>query len=196
VDRDTVVAALEKTVESNQMSWIRGPFTPDQLLSSLKGKTKTPLSGPVRTLEISGTGPSGRATEILANSSRVDVKYPDLFRSALGGLPSTRFKIDETARMTVAGAGGSVSQRPTDGGTLTALRSGGQAEELDGPLYILNGDGIVRAATTAPSFRFIGSGEGHGVGLSQYGALGLANSGYDYKYILQYYYKDVTIAKE
>lgn len=37
------------------------------------------------------------------------------------------------------------------------------------------------------------SGYGHGVGMSQYGALGMANEGYTYDEILKYYYKGVEI---
>ncbi|MGO4373098.1 stage II sporulation protein SpoIID, partial [Paenibacillus sp. MCAF20] len=62
--------------------------------------------------------------------------------------------------------------------------------------FILDGKGNLRAATKEPSFRFVGTGYGHGVGMSQFGALSLAQQGYDYQYILKYYYKDVTIAKE
>lgn len=39
------------------------------------------------------------------------------------------------------------------------------------------------------------SGFGHGVGLSQYGANGMAKEGYDYKKILTYYYKNCEIKK-
>ena len=38
-------------------------------------------------------------------------------------------------------------------------------------------------------------GYGHGVGMSQYGALGMANNGYDYKEILKHYYTNVEISK-
>lgn len=38
-------------------------------------------------------------------------------------------------------------------------------------------------------------GYGHGVGMSQYGANGMAKEGYTYKEILNYYYKDITINK-
>ena len=37
-------------------------------------------------------------------------------------------------------------------------------------------------------------GYGHGVGMSQYGANYLANQGFNYEYILKYYYKDVIIS--
>ena len=38
-------------------------------------------------------------------------------------------------------------------------------------------------------------GYGHGVGMSQYGALGMAKIGYNYEEILKHYYKDTEIAK-
>ena len=38
-------------------------------------------------------------------------------------------------------------------------------------------------------------GYGHGVGMSQYGANTLANKGYNYKDIINYYYKDIEIKK-
>ena len=37
-------------------------------------------------------------------------------------------------------------------------------------------------------------GYGHGVGMSQYGANGMANAGYTYDKILKYYYKNIEIA--
>ena len=38
-------------------------------------------------------------------------------------------------------------------------------------------------------------GYGHGVGMSQYGALGMAQEGYGYKDILKYYYSGTEIKK-
>lgn len=42
---------------------------------------------------------------------------------------------------------------------------------------------------------FTTKGYGHGVGMSQYGANGMAKEGYNYKEILNHYYKDITINK-
>ena len=42
--------------------------------------------------------------------------------------------------------------------------------------------------------KFTIKGYGHGVGMSQYGANYLANQGFNYEYILKYYYKDVIIS--
>lgn len=40
-----------------------------------------------------------------------------------------------------------------------------------------------------------GGGHGHGIGMSQYGARGMAEKGYDYKAILEYYYENVVVKK-
>ncbi|KNB74175.1 sporulation protein SpoIID [Brevibacillus reuszeri] len=46
-----------------------------------------------------------------------------------------------------------------------------------------------------PQFLFRGTGYGHGLGVSQYGARAMAENGYDYRQILLHYYQDVTIEK-
>ena len=40
-----------------------------------------------------------------------------------------------------------------------------------------------------------GGGNGHGIGMSQYGARGMAEKGYTYKEILDYYYENVIVKK-
>ncbi len=46
-----------------------------------------------------------------------------------------------------------------------------------------------------PTFTFRGSGWGHGIGMSQYGAQGSALAGKDYRWILGHYYSDTTVAE-
>jgi len=95
------------------------------------------------------------------------------------------------------GARGEVRERPFEGGEVYMAGASGETVKLDrNDMYILSGDGTIRAATAEPAFRFTGTGNGHGVGLSQWGARGLAESGYDYQSILKYYFKNVTIEKE
>jgi stage II sporulation protein D len=197
VDSGTRVVLLETVIQSNEMNWVRGPFTPAQLAETMKGRSATPVEGEIRTLEVAKRGPSGRVTELLVNGKRYDVRTPDTLRSALGGLPSTRFEIDETGRVAMLGASGEVRERPNDTGAVYMVGASGETVSLDADnLYILSGDGAIRAATAGPAFRFTGTGNGHGVGMSQWGARGLAEQGYDYQSILKYYFKNVTIEKE
>lgn len=60
-----------------------------------------------------------------------------------------------------------------------------------GPTTISTQSGLVMGN----NFIFIGRGYGHGVGMSQYGAKGMADRGYNYRQILQYYFQGVTIGR-
>lgn len=196
VDRGTRVVQLEKVVQSNEMSWVRGPYTPAQLAESIKGRVSTPIEGNILSLEAGRRGPSGRVVEVLVNGERLEIRVPDTLRSALGGLPSTRFEIDEMGRIAMVGRSGAQRETPFDNAPVYAVGAAGETVRLDGPgIYILNGEGEIRAAASEPAFRFTGTGYGHGVGMSQWGARALAERGYDYQSILKYYYKNVTIEK-
>jgi len=61
------------------------------------------------------------------------------------------------------------------------------ARTLTLALVLLLGTGAA-AADAAKRFTIRGAGFGHGVGMSQYGALGYAQHGWDYKAILSHYY--------
>jgi stage II sporulation protein D len=58
--------------------------------------------------------------------------------------------------------------------------------------------GLVQAVTAGPvsagGFTFYGSGYGHGLGLSQYGALGLARAGWTAPRIVEHYYRGTRVA--
>lgn len=51
------------------------------------------------------------------------------------------------------------------------------------------------AVAQTTSYTFYGGGWGHGVGLGQYGALGLAQQGWSYRAILKHYYTGTTIGR-
>jgi len=53
---------------------------------------------------------------------------------------------------------------------------------------------LATPAGAAGSYRFNGSGWGHGIGLSQYGALGLAQEGWGPARIVKHYYTNTTVA--
>lgn len=193
----TEVVAVEKTIQSNAMNWIRGPFTSSELLATMKSNVTSTLPSSILSLQVTERGDSGRVVAMKANGSEIAVKYPDKFRSAFGSLPSTKFTVDETAKVVMRGGGGSSATRTSNAQPMYIIGADGKAQQLtETNVFVLNGAGDVRTATKDPSFRFVGTGNGHGIGLSQYGAYGLADQGYDYQYILQYYYKDITIVKE
>jgi stage II sporulation protein D len=196
VNKGDQVAVIGQTKESNAYSWMRGPFDAATLQSSL---SSAGFSGTLSTLEVSQRGPSGRATEVKANGQPLQVKNPDALRSALNGLPSTRFEIEETGRYTIVGANGATREMVgSTGSTLYALSAGqtSPAPIAADSMVALSGDGTVRVLTKTPQFVFTGTGFGHGLGMSQWGARGYAELGYDYKKILQTYYSGVSIVKD
>lgn len=192
--KGTLVVPLAKVPENSAYSWVEDPFTPAELQASL-GKYFS-IAGPVRTLEVTGRGPSGRVTEVTANGQPLSLPSPDSWRSALGGLRSGMIKVEETARMTLLGEGGTTRELPQQAGTLHVLGADGDKRQISGQsLFVMNASGQARVVTSEPSFIISVKGYGHGLGMSQYGAKKLAEQGNDYRYILQYYYKNATIEK-
>ncbi|MGG3312177.1 SpoIID/LytB domain-containing protein [Paenibacillus lautus] len=186
---------LEKVAESNSYDWVRGPFTSDQLLSSLKGKTTNSLPASITSLDVTERGPSGRALTVKANGQVLDVKYPDMFRSAFNGLPSTLFDIESTGSYTVLSANGAVST-VSSGQTISVISGSGNGNVKGSGTVVMNGTGKARVIESSSGFKFTGKGLGHGLGMSQWGAKGMADEGYDYKQILQHYYRNTTITKD
>ena len=60
-------------------------------------------------------------------------------------------------------------------------------------MYVLGSNGSKKISAGTSSFTIKGSGYGHGIGLSQYGARGMADKGFDFADILKYYYSDVDL---
>ncbi|NGZ73681.1 SpoIID/LytB domain-containing protein [Saccharibacillus alkalitolerans] len=184
---------LEVVNESNTYEWIRGPYTSSQLLATLKGRTTTTLPTTIKTIQVSQRGPSGRATELKINGTKVDVKYPDMFRSALSGLPSTLFDVvpaDAYTVITSTTAAKSGKASPSQIKLGASAKTGGIARSLAAV------GTNTSAVSSGTGFFFVGKGNGHGLGLSQWGAKGLADEGASYKDILLHYYNNVELIKE
>lgn len=191
---DTAVI-LSKVAESNTYSWVRGPYTSDELLKAMKGKATLQLPSTINTLDVTKRGPSGRVLELQVNGQVLDVKYPDMFRSALNGLPSTLFDIVSTGSYTVLGSDGTTVKASTSSTTSVISASGTSSIKNTGTV-IMNSESKAEVLDASQKFIFIGQGNGHGLGLSQWGAKGMADAGNDYQDILKHYYQNVTITKE
>ena len=61
----------------------------------------------------------------------------------------------------------------------------------------LSGGGVLKsinaASEGAPSYSINGGGYGHGVGMSQWGARGMAENGFTYDQILRHYFTDIEL---
>lgn len=180
------VLILEKRVEYNQFSWMRG-------FSSSEMQRQLGLSSPVTSLVVTENGPSGRVRAVAANGQVIRPSTGDAVRSVFG-VDNTLFIIEETGKFTVMGAEGRTSQFPNarqQGINLQAVSGQGTVAAVNGTndsFVILDGSGRTRVATQDPAFILWGGGEGHGLGMSQWGAYGMAKDGYTYDKILTHYY--------
>lgn len=121
--------------------------------------------------------------------------------SSEGSLPSRNFVLDTGESTTVP----SVYILGKDGSNTVALNnivaenSVGENSKIDNSVstYSSNGNkSTIAAQTTKASTTGVtmkGKGYGHGVGMSQYGAKGMAEAGFKYTDILKYYYTGVDI---
>ena len=107
-------------------------------------------------------------------------------------------------RFTISGGGSENAYSVNDTGESVALSaasavdSSGKSSALSGNVYVITSSGtsqLEQRTTTSGSGSFVisGSGYGHNVGMSQWGAYSMANLGYSYRDILQFYYTDVSI---
>lgn len=189
------VTILDKVSESNTYSWVRGPYTSAELLKSMQGKTTSKLPSSINTLEVTKRGPSGRAIEVQANGQVLDVKYADVFRSALNGLPSTLFDIVPIGSYNILGSDGT-TVKASMASSISAISAFGMNTLSNSQTIIMNAESKANVLNTSQKFLFVGRGNGHGLGLSQWGAKGMADAGNNYQDILRHYYQNVTIVKE
>ncbi|MDO7908078.1 SpoIID/LytB domain-containing protein [Paenibacillus sp. JX-17] len=186
---------LEEVTESGSYAWIRGPYTGAEILKFMQGKTTGSLPSSINQLEVTQRGPSGRVTMIQVNGQNAAVKTPDTYRSAMGSVPSTLFEITGTGSYTVLGADGTRGTMSA-GQSSSVLSASGKTSVANAGTVIMDGSGDARVVDSSQKYLITGYGNGHGLGLSQWGAKGLADQGYDYQAILKHYYQNVTITKE
>lgn len=188
---------IDQVIESTAYSWIRGPFSSEQVKAAINRHAGSGVKGELLELEVTKRGPSGRVIAMKANGEEIKVDNPDQFRTVMGGLPSTRFEVEQTGRFEVLGKQGKVRSVLGQGTTLHAVTGTGSTKPLQNEILSVNSKGKVSYHTAYPSYRFIGYGYGHGLGMSQWGARDLAEfMGYDYEEILLYYYQGVKLSKE
>lgn len=109
-------------------------------------------------------------------------------------------------RFTITGGTGSggysvnESGESVDSGSMRVIDGSGSTVSIAGSAYVITSNGTVALGQGAAagsagsgSFTITGSGYGHNVGMSQWGAYAMAGLGRTYREILQFYYTGVTI---
>ncbi|MBM7868065.1 SpoIID/LytB domain-containing protein [Heliobacterium gestii] len=157
---------------------------------SLTGKDP----GEVQRLRVAETTASGRVIRLDVVGSRGTVTVErDRVRQLLDA-PSTKFTVtDGGASYMVMGYGAEgLRKSALPAGGIYGITAEGQAE-MNSDFYVITPDGAGPAPKTPStasggSIVLDGYGFGHGVGLSQWGAMGLARDGKGYNDIIEHYY--------
>lgn len=160
--------------------------------------------GDVQKIEALEYSPEGRVTKLrVTGNTAIKTLLLEECRTVFGTVTKSQmFTVvgdgDAQAQAYIAVTDGSslIRKRPTQIELLTGM---GRAEFSGDTLYATNGRyqqtyaDADEASVPNKSFIFKGTGWGHGVGMSQYGAKGMAENGYTYDAILTHYFSGAYI---
>lgn len=186
------------TYSASELSWILQQKGYDVgTVKNVYVSEYTPM-GNVKKVTFEGSGGTktvtGDTCRTIFYSSTYNKSVKSLRFSINGGGPSG------SGFVYVNGSGSSLSS--LDG--VSVISGSGKVTSLDGDAFtaitssgtstVTAGGGTVRpTASNSGSFTITGAGNGHNVGMSQYGAKAMAEQGYDYLDILEFYFTDVTV---
>jgi stage II sporulation protein D len=153
--------------------------------------------GSIQNISIDSYTPSGRSLSMTIEGSRGNtVLEKERSRAVFGynDLKSTMFTVETDADIFVLGTIGQPVQKISGAGA-TAITATGKKPLADGPnvLNVFNGKEYSGISKYPTRFIFKGRGWGHGLGMSQWGAKGMAEAGYSYEQILEYYYQGAVV---
>lgn len=150
------------------------------------------LSGTGNVTALTFTDEYGKSYTLYGDSCRTVLSL----RSLRYSLPGSTFDAGQGGTWSI---NGSESFDVQDGvsvisgdGTVSVISSG-YVITASGVEEISGAGGSLGGAVSGSTFTFAGTGWGHNVGMSQYGAYAMANLGYTYQEILEFYYTGVTI---
>ncbi len=153
--------------------------------------TTDPATGSTTVQFIPGTTTvSGRVTQVtVVGASGTETYDRDDIRQALG-LKSTLFEVDIGGQLEALDAQGQTDALSGDEVCVQGRDGSQQTVSLgSGGLYIIgSGKRLVTQSASSDEITFSGHGDGHGVGMSQWGAIGMAENGDNYQTILELYY--------
>lgn len=178
--------------ESAYAHWVKS-YTGAELSALLK---KNGISlGTVASVQVTAHSTAGRALglRLVDTAGKAVTLTGETQLRLFYDLSSRRYTVQaDIPPVSVLGADGTVTQLPPTG--LQAVTAGGSASLNRTDSYRIQGaTAAVSSAATAPGFVFVGSGSGHGAGLSQWGAYAMAKNGYSYQEIIRHYFQGTEI---
>ncbi|MBE6036561.1 MAG: SpoIID/LytB domain-containing protein [Clostridiales bacterium] len=175
------------TYTYDELSQILAPGNPQLGQVTNVAITKITSYGTPTELTVTGTG----GTAVFSKQN---------IRSALGSskILSQRFTIDDTTATASGWLTGTSGAQQTEQ-TVYVLDGNGNLTSLSAAnLFVASSATVTKMPTLADttgikSVTFVGTGNGHGIGLSQDGAKAMANMGYTCEQILTFYYTNIEV---
>ena len=209
----------EASVTNLKNGWER-TFTSSQIISKLLSGNN--VTAPIVAAEVTAYTEAGNARLITFTDSagkQFPVSSSRIYMNL--GLPSFRFGFagsggtSQPAPATPSASGSvSINGSTTVNGTvgLYAIDGNGNISAVGNDVYVITNSGTSQLGqgggqnqgqntgnwsssmrAVNGSITFVGKGWGHNIGLSQWGAYAMANQGYTYLQILQFYYTGITV---
>ncbi len=168
-------------------------YTPTDVENLLKKSGRS--VGAVQSIVSRSVSQYGRVLKLeITGLDKTVTLEKEQMRSVFGTtvLKSLLFNVSKGDKMSVLSSSGS---QAIAGGNVAVISANG-VSTLDKATVLGGGtiDFLSKSVTPNESFRFIGRGYGHGVGLSQFGAKKMAELGKSYIEILTFYYTGITVA--
>ncbi len=155
------------------------PYTPDEIEEKLAGIGVN--IGDVIDLEVIETSPSGRIIDLKIVGTEGTYNLKKEKTRSLFNFRSNLYTI---------------TKKGADPDPVTVVTSTG-LEERSISQPILTATGLIPVDVGIPTeYIMTGTGYGHGVGMSQYGAKGMAEQGYNYEQILKHYFTGTILVEE
>jgi stage II sporulation protein D len=199
-----VVDPYDKHVKNTHYGWEKaGKAT--TISQKLKLTSNQILTG----IKIIERGPSNSAKQVSASvydkttktSSNINIvskfiSSPDSLRSFFGtSLKSIKFNVYSDSEVKIKMADGSEKKSTTLVGYKLQEADGSTSYIEDLNLQVRNSTESVSIMTRPSTYRFKGDGWGHMLGMSQWGAYGMAEAGFTYDQIIKHYYTGVELEK-
>ena len=187
--------ALDSGWAADDFEW-KLTLTPPQLLAGLRGRGYD-LSSLEGVSVIADDG-RGRATAVEIRGRPRDLMvYRDEIRYALG-IKSNVFNVSavgESAERVIFRAPGVSDGQPPAGTPAGGYRRSVSFDEIPAPYRLNNGSIFTREIVVPEQIVISGRGVGHGVGMSQWGAQGMALAGQSYEDILKHYFTGIALTQ-
>lgn len=168
-------------------------LTAQKIYETMKGRGYD--LGDIVSMTITKTSEAGRVTELVIKGTKDQRTYTREGCRTVFSLNSQMYTITSDADINVRSADDSVKKTQISGSkvmTSSGLKAlpGGNSSTIK----VMGADGQKKTIPAVPqNYVLTGKGWGHGVGMSQEGAIGMAKEGYNYEQILTHYFSGTAV---